>query len=319
MKHGVGFVGLGTMGQRMLANMSAHGGFRLAAAWDPDPAACQVTRSRHPALRIAENADDVIGDARTQVVYIAAPPAAHAGYALAALEHSKPVFCEKPLGVDLKSSQELVARAEHSGVINAVNFSFAGKAASEHIGEALRDGVGGEVVGVDVRLHFSRWPREWQTSATWLAERAQGGFVREVLSHYLYLTERLLGHATLRHACVRYPADGASAETQVLAELDCAGTPISVAGGTGGMGPDRVEYTVWGSKTSYRLYDWNRLQSSTGDTWVAELTHIKDPRQEGYMRMLDNLCALLEGEPHTMPSFRDGLRVQTLIEQILAS
>ncbi len=35
--------------------------------------------------------------------------------------------------------------------------------------------------------------------------------------------------------------------------------------------------------------------------------------------MLSNFSALLEGRPHTMPSFRDALSVQTIIEQILAS
>ena len=35
--------------------------------------------------------------------------------------------------------------------------------------------------------------------------------------------------------------------------------------------------------------------------------------------MLNNFHALLDGKPHTMPSFRDGLSVQTAIEKILAS
>lgn len=303
----------------MLTNMSTHGGFNLVAAWDPDPAACTVTRNAYPEIRIAGNADELIGDESVGVVYIASPPAAHVEYALAAIERGKAVYCEKPLAVDLRQSEELVRCAEHAGVINTVNFSFAGKAASETISEALRDGRVGDVSAVDIRLHFCRWPRDWQAGATWLARREQGGFVREVLSHYVYLSERLFGHTSVRHASVRYPRDGVSAETQVLADLDCNGIAVSVAGGIGGVGPDRAEYTVWGTQTSYRLYDWNRLQSSTGDGWIEELTDIENPRQEGYMRMLSNFQALLNGKPHTMPSFRDGLSVQTAIEKILAS
>lgn len=319
MRHTIGVIGLGIMGRRMLANMSVHGGFNVLAAWDPSPMACKMTRGEYPHILIARHADEVLSDERVTVIYIASPPAAHVEYALAAIERGKAVFCEKPLAIDLRQSEELVRRAEHAGVINTVNFSFAGKAASELIGEALRDGKVGEVTGVDIRLHFCRWPRDWQAEATWLARREQGGFVREVLSHYVYLTERLFGRTRLRHASVRYPQDGTSAETQVLADLDCNGIAVSVAGGTGGVGADRVEYTVWGTRASYRLYDWNRLRSSSGGEWVEELTNIENPRQEGYMRMLSNFDALLDGRPHSMPSFRDGLSVQTVIEQILAS
>ncbi|MFQ5936680.1 MAG: Gfo/Idh/MocA family protein, partial [Acidiferrobacterales bacterium] len=193
MKHKIAFIGLGTMGQRMLTNMSTHGGFEFSAAWDPDPAARELTRSKYSQIRIGKDAQDVIADAGADVVYIASPPAAHGQYALAAIENGKAVYCEKPLSVDLEEGRELVQRAEAKGVINTVNFSFAGKAASELIADALRKSKIGDVVGVDVHLHFARWPREWQASATWLAKREQGGFVREVLSHYLYLSQRLFG------------------------------------------------------------------------------------------------------------------------------
>ncbi len=35
------------------------------------------------------------------------------------------------------------------------------------------------------------------------------------------------------------------------------------------------------------------------------------------MRMLDNLRAFLAGQAHTMPGFRDALRVQDIVEEIL--
>ena len=281
MRHTIGVIGLGIMGRRMLNNMSAHGGFDVVAAWDPDPDACAMTRDTYPDIRIAGDADEVIGDARVRVVYIASPPATHVEYALAAIDRGKGVYSEKPLAVDLRQSEELVRRAEQAGVINTVNFSFAGKAASETISEALHAGRVGNVSSVDIRLHFCRWPRDWQAGATWLARREQGGFVREVLSHYVYLTERLFGRIRVCHASVRYPQDGVSAETQVLADLDCKGIAISVAGGIGGVGPDRVEYTVWGTQTSYRLYDWNRLQSSTGEGWIEYVKGVAWALAEG--------------------------------------
>lgn len=319
MKPRIAFIGLGIMGHRMLTNMTAHGGFTLLGGWDPSPAALSRTRAAFPDLPLAETPESLIADPAADVVYIACPPKAHKDHALAAIAAGKAVFCEKPLGVDLADSRAMTERAEAAGVKNAVNFPFADAQAVNTMKAALDAGALGALAGIDVRLHFSRWPRGWQADAAWLARRAEGGFVREVFSHFAYLTQRLLGPAKLVHASVRYPADPALCETHFLARLECAGVPVSVAGGAGGLGPDRIEYTLWGSKTSYRLWDWNRLQSATGAHWRDELTEIEDPRQDGYRRMLDNLRAFLADEAHTMPSFREALAVQDLVEAILRS
>ena len=318
MRPRIAFIGLGIMGHRMLTNMTAHGGFTLLGGWDPSPTAAARTRAAFPDLPIVETAEALIADPAADVVYIACPPGAHKVHALAAMAAGKAVFCEKPLGVDLADSREMVARAEAAGVKNAVNFPFADGQAANTIDGALKNGALGAVAGVDVRLHFSRWPRDWQENAGWLAERAEGGFAREVLSHFVYLMQRLFGPARLIDASVRYPDDARLCETHFLARLDCDGVPVSVAGGAGGAGPDRVEFTVWGAKRSYRLWDWNRLQSSAGGPWRDELTELENPRQDGYLRMLDNFRAFLAGEAHNMPSFRDALAVQEIIEDILA-
>ena len=317
-KPGVAFIGLGIMGHRMLTNMTAHGGFTLVGGWDPSAEAGARTRAAFPGLDIAETPQAIIENLATQVVYIACPPGAHKEHALAAVAAGKAVFCEKPLGVDLAESRALVARVEEAGAKNAVNFPFADAQAANTIGAALKAGELGAIAGADVRLHFARWPRDWQADALWLAERAEGGYVREVFSHFAFLIQRLFGPATLMRAALRYPEDRSLCETHVLAQFDCAGVPVSLAGGTGGTGPDQVEFTVWGEKRSYRLWDWNRLKSSTGEAWRDELTHIADPRQDGYRRMLDNSLAFLEGRPNTMPSFREALAVQELVEAILA-
>jgi hypothetical protein len=99
-----------------------------------------------------------------------------------------------------------------------------------------------------------------------------------------------------------------------------AGTlPVTVAGSVGGAGPDLVEFTLWGTRQSLRIHDWNRLRSADGDAWRDELGHLADPRQEGYRLQLDNAAAAFAGEAHSMPSFDDALRVQILVEAILAA
>lgn len=306
------------MGQRMLTNMHAHDGFDVKVAWDPDQGACTRTRDRFPQVRIAASAAEAIGDAATGVVYIASPPAWHAEHARAAFAAGKDVYCEKPLGVDVADSRALADAAQRSGRVNIVNFSLASAAATREIERRLAAGEPGTLRGVDVRLHFATWPRDWQMdAAAWLARREQGGFVREVLSHWIYLTARLFGPLTLEHATVRYP-EGDGAETHALARLAAGALPVTVAGSVGGAGPDLVEYTVWGDALSLRIHDWNRLRASTSGEWRDELTHLADPRQAGYVLQLDNAAAAFAGEAHSMPDFADALAVQAIIEDILA-
>ena len=223
----------------------------------------------------------------------------------------------------MTASTELVEAAERHGCVNIVNFSLASAAATQEVERQLGGGELGALAGVDIRLHFSQWPRAWQMdAASWLSLRAQGGFAREVLSHWIYLTERLLGEAVLDGAHVTYPcgADNEGhAETHLLARLSVGSLPVTVAGSIGGVGPDRIEYTLWGERRSCRIHDWNRLRTSEGGPWQEALTDLADPRETGYRLQLDNAAAAFSGQPHSMPVFEDALRVQLLIEALLAS
>ena len=310
------------MGKRMLVNMAKTGAFDPVRAWDPLPAACAAAQELHAALEIADDPLAIIADDDVDIVYIATPPDLHREYALAAAKAGKPIYCEKPLGTDVAESRLLVQEIEAMDARAIVNFSLASAPAADAIAAALSDGAIGDVRSVDIHLHFSRWPRDWQQPAAWLSERAEGGFVRETFSHYAYLTRRLFGDIELVRAAVRYPDDGVSAETLAMAMMDCAGIPVTFDGGTGGIGnsgADRVEFTVWGSERVYRLYDWNRLRSSDGSGWIEHLEDIPDTREAGYRATLENARRFHDGEAHTMPSFADALAVQELVETLLAS
>ncbi len=318
-QHQVAIVGLGMMGRRMASNMAAHPHFNIYAGWDPNPAACAQTRKEHPKLLIGETADDIINDPQTDLVYVACPPLWHEPHAMAAIKASKAIFCEKPLGIDNSLSRALVEMAEERGLANAINFPFASSPAVSYIKNQLDVEAAGSIIGADVQLHFSQWPRPWQMDAAlWLTKRQQGGFVREVVSHFAFLTERLLGPATLESDVVHYP-DGDGSEVRMVSVVNCCGVPVSVTGSVGGVGPDRVEFTLWGSERSYMLYDWYWVKSSTGKNWNQEVVDVIDPRQATYVGTLDNLHALLQGKPNTTATFREALSVQVLIEAILAT
>jgi len=313
----VAVIGLGAIGRRMLANMPRQGRLEIAGGWDASPEARAAAARDFPGLAIADSAESLIADPATDVVYVGVPPAAHAGYARAAIAADKAVFCEKPLGIDLAESRALTAEMDASGLPQAVNLSLAAARGAAEMRAALADGRLGEVAGVDLRLHFGQWPRPFQASADWLAGRAEGGFTREVATHFLYLAEALLGPASLVSASPRFPGPEA-AESHAVAHLDLSGVPLTYAGSVGGAGPDLVEVTLWGSARSLRLTDFYRLWHTEGEGWAETFPEIGNPAQDAYMRQLDALVALLDGEETVLPRFADALRVQELVEGILA-
>lgn len=316
--HRTAVIGLGGMGLQMLARMARHPGFEVVAAWDPDAAARDETAARYPGLQLAGSLGEAVGSPETSVVYIAAPPIAHLSAARAALDAGKAVYCEKPLGVDVGESTDLVERAQQSRLVNIVNFSLATTAATTEVETWLADGRVGTVVGIDIRVHFSQWPRRWQMGAAgWLGHRAEGGFTREVLSHWIYLTERLFGSTTLEDAWARYPG-GDLAETHVAASLSAQGVPVSAAGSIGGVGPDLVEYTIWGSLASARISDWRHFSVNNGDGWEPRPAKGVATSDLDNASQLANAAAAVAGETHSMPSFADALSVQVLVEQMLA-
>lgn len=313
----IGVIGLGTIAQRMLACIAGHDRFAVAGGWDPSELARKQAVARVPDLKVAKGAGEILSAAEVDIIYVASPPATHAAHATAALQAGKHVFCEKPLAIDLDEGKALAALAERSDLHCAVNFVHASTPSVQELQQALTRNLAGRVLRADIRLHFPEWPRDWQRNAEWLRFRVQGGFVREVVSHFLYLSERLFGTVRLKQGTIRYPDEPDLAEMLALAEFEAGDLPITLAGSSGGVGPEQIDYTVWGDKRSYRLFDWFRLASSEGGPWHEQPSHLANPAREAQMRQLDSVAAMLDGQPHSLPDFAASLRVQGLVEGLL--
>lgn len=318
MIHRIGVIGLGAIGRVTLAAMAAHDDFGVVSAWDPDEAACAEVRNTHPDVTVAESAAALVADQQTDAIYIASPPATHAGYVRVAAEAGKGILCEKPLGIDIAESEELVAFVADKGVPNVVNFNHANATASRHVEDQLASGAMGAVTGVDVFIHLTDWPREFQAHATWLAGREQGGFTREMVSHWVYLTRRLLGEGRIKSRQISFPGDPALAETRLLAELEFGGVPTIINAAVGGAGPVGTQYTVWGTKTSYRLHSGGRVSCSDGGPWEPQFADIENIGDADIARNLTAAAAAFRREPVKTPTLADGLAVQKIIETLVA-
>jgi predicted dehydrogenase len=322
MKNGsvaIGIIGAGIMGERLLNAIRQQDRSLLLACgiWDPAPAAMQRMERTFPDLPRLADAASVI--AASDCVYIASPPASHLPHARAALQAGKSVFCEKPLAVDVADARAFVAQAGDRG---AVNFPFASSPAVATLKSWIETGSIGTPQRVSIEVGFAKWPRPWQADAAgWLDKPMQGGFTREVVSHFLFLSRRLVGPLHGLAGKASFPEAGRS-ERRITASLQAGDLPVTLAGAVGETAKD--DHNIWmleGDKGAVRLCDWSIAQRRMPDgTWqqAPDALPQEQARPLALKRQLEGVVKLTRGEPHHLATFADAFNVQETVEGILA-
>jgi predicted dehydrogenase len=313
---GIAIIGLGTVGLRYIEQYQLHDGFEIVGGYDVSEAAASTAQERF-GITLSTSAETLIEDPAVTAVYVAVPPLFHEHYVDLVVAAGKALMCEKPLGVDDAESAGMVERVEAAGTRAAVNYVFGAAPSAVRL---LSDvaASGDSIHGVDLRVHFEEWPRAWQAGAGWLRDRDQGGWAREVISHYVFLMLRLFdGPVTVEQCSAYFPADGTS-EQRLVALLRADGVPIHVLGSSDSAGADEVEFTVRGTSQSWRLTNWYQYATtSRGGEWTPGLSDEEAAGPAAYAAQLGQLTALVNDEPQTLATFAEALEVQRIVERML--
>ncbi len=316
-------IGTGIMGERMLRAVreQARGLVEVVSAWDASGEAMErvaplVSGDGTRAARPGSARDAMEG---ADCVYVATPPATHLDYAEQALAAGKAVLLEKPLATDVPAADAFVRR--HDGARVAVNFPFASSFAAERLQGWLDEGAVGAPRHLAIEVGFARWPRAWQQgAASWLDGAAEGGFTREVVSHFLFLARRMLGRLQLRTAGVVRTEGGT--ERRVTARLEAGGLPVSLDGGVGTT--ERGDANTWTltGTGAIRLRDWSLAERQRPDgTWAPD----PDARSNEEMRplvlrrQLEGVASMVRGGPHRLATLQEALEVQAVVEAMLST
>lgn len=307
-RHRIGVIGAGIMGTRIIEAMRGHGGYEVAAVYDPQPQALQRARAIEPNLRVAASAEELANLPGLDAIYIASPPGWHLAHMRAAFICRLPVLCEKPLASSLADANAIAALAREAALPCAVNFPFACSPACVRLAQAAASGMLGRIEQAKVTLRFSHWPRAWQEGASgWLASPDQGGFTREVLSHFLFLALRLFGPLEL--ASARLQREPGKTETRLAARLLHASGTLVVDAAVEGDIADSNRLELRGSRGTGVLSDWYRLE-------LPEAPPIE--RTSPTPALLDAFARMLDGEPdHGLATVGEALAVARLVEALL--
>lgn len=313
---GIGIVGGGIMGRRMLsaALEQAADVAAIAGIWDPAATAMAELAAAYPLVPRCDSAAALI--AASDCVYVASPPASHLAHAEAALAAGRAVFCEKPLAVDVAAARAFVAA--HGSARAAVNFPMASSPAVATLAGWIA--AIGAPRRLEIEVAFARWPRGWQRDAAgWLDAPAQGGFTREVVSHFLFLTRRLCGPMQLLIGKAAFPEAGRS-ERRLEARLEAGGVAVLLRGAVGTTEKDdHNTWTLTGAAGAVRLRDWSIAERLVDGAWQADPAAAENARMRPLVlrRQLEGVARMTAGQAHHLATLEEALAVQEVVEAIL--
>ena len=304
---GVGVIGAGVMGRRMMTALRKHERFQVAAVWDANPAATKSALQELTGARGASSLEALAADPSVDLVYVASPPALHLQGVVAATAAKRACLCEKPLAHRIDEAQALQRVVAASGLAFAVNFPFARSAAAAVLTERVSRGDLGKILSARLLLRFAQWPRPWQAAAAaWLAGPDEGGFTREVISHFVFLAHRLFGTAAI--ASVQVHREPGQAETSLRARLEYASTTLEIDAEVSGSVVDHNRFEVTGEHGHAALVDWTRFDDGTTTIDMGPSTQAT----------LDGLAAMLDGRTdHGLASADEALAVTQCVEALL--
>jgi predicted dehydrogenase len=138
--------------------------------------------------------DEMLADDRVDVIHITTPNHLHHAQAKAALEAGKHVVCEKPLAMTSAESADLLALAESTGLVHAVNHNLRFYPLVQHLHGVIAGGGLGSI-----RLLSGHYLQDWlmkDSDWNWRVDRSLGGSLRavgDIGSHWMDMTQYLTG------------------------------------------------------------------------------------------------------------------------------
>ncbi|WP_368652750.1 Gfo/Idh/MocA family protein [Ornithinibacillus sp. 4-3] len=313
-KLNIGIIGLGAVGERLIKQFIAHPETEIVAICDVSVNRMNEIRETYVEATSYEDHRDLIHDDRVELVYVAVPPKFHHGIALDVMAAGKNILCEKPLANTYEEAKDMAEKAAEAGVMTAMNFPLPYTPPVQLFEEKLNSGIIGKLRRIDFKMHFTTWPRAWQQNP-WIAKREQGGYIREVMPHYLQFIQQIFGKVTNVNSFIDYPDNEEDCEIGIIARLELEdGTPILVNGLSNIAKQEDVALRAYGEKGVLSLLNWGTLTFSSLDQEEEVLSH-RD--REAKMLLVDELVKAAKGEPAHLIDFQEGYEVQAVLEKLL--
>ena len=147
----VGVVGCGYWGPNLIRNLRQSPDCQLKMVCDKSQKRLGHMQRLHPDVAVTHHFEEMLNGADLDAMVIATPVGLHYEMARASLSAGKHVFIEKPMARTEAEAEELVAFAEHQGLVIMVGHTFLFSPAVRRMKEIVDAGDIGEVQYIAAR------------------------------------------------------------------------------------------------------------------------------------------------------------------------
>jgi predicted dehydrogenase len=343
----VGVIGLG-FGRSHIPAFQANG-CRVVAVCQRDRAKAQAVADTYGVPGVYERWEELLEQARPEIVVIATPPHLHRPIALAAFAQGAHVLCEKPVALTAADAREILDAAIAANRTAMTNFNWRSPAAFQRMHAMVEEGFLGRLLHVQVRYLFSRFADE-HAAPTWRMDRAQAGLgtMGDAGVHAVDFVRWNFGEIVrvAAQTAIAYPSrtkpggtEAADAEDicQFIAEL-ASGAQVAFTISRAARGANDQTLEAYGTDGALRYAlvrtqpRWYRgqLHATTGAGGAFEPVAIRSalPRGAGEGELPDVIGRttiapvvrrLLDGiakQESPSPSLEDGWRAQLVLDAI---
>lgn len=304
-------IGLGAIGDRLLPIFKDYPDIKIASVYDIDSDRTKEICLKYD-VHSAESIDDILSDESVDAVYLAVPPKYHKDIAIDIMKHDKHILCEKPLAGTIEEAKAMMDYAKGKPLVASMNFPLYYGPGYAKLKNILENDEIGEIKRIELKGIFPDWPRKWQINS-WIDSKDQGGFVREVFTHFIQLVQDYFGLIELKHAHVSYPKEEGKSEIDVYAYGDVNKIPMVFSGMTGIGHQEDLKLIIWGTKGVVELVNWR-------DVYIITKTEKRQVDLEPYnatYHLIDAFRKAIEGKEAQIVNFEAGYHAVKIVETLL--
>jgi predicted dehydrogenase len=150
-----GVVGLG-VGEQHVAGYRAHPECEVVALADTDPERCAAMRAKYPGVDVLQDPFELLARKDIDVVSIASPDDKHYEQIVAAIDHGKHLFVEKPICLRLEEFRDVRRRLKASGLSLSSNLILRASPRFLELRRRIREGAFGELYQLEADYNYGR-------------------------------------------------------------------------------------------------------------------------------------------------------------------
>ncbi len=345
----VGIIGLG-FGRAHIPAFQANG-CQVVAVCQRNPGQATAVAEKYGVPRVFERWEELLAEAKPEIVVIATPPHLHHRIATQALASGAHVLCEKPLAMTRAEARAMAEAAARAGRVAMTNFNWRSPAAMQRLHTMVEEGFLGKLFHASLRYLVPRWADE-AAPPTWRMDRAQAGHgvMGDLGVHLVDLTRwnfgeiaRLSARSGIAYPSRTVPGGGRPADAEdfctVTAEL-ASGALVTLLASRAARAANEQTVEAYGSKgaLSYRLarsgarwYKGELQAASGGENFEPVKVPAGVPRSAGEGDQLEvvgkatvaplvkRFLAGIRKREKPSPSFDDGMRAQAVLDAVVES